>query len=185
VTELFCPGSIHPSVKNETLQRDHRNDARAEREKYYKHIRKASQTRNGDNPNWWKYATMIIDGMTQRTTVLPHFARAQSWIKDNKALIDTHCMGVLIEGVGRILEFNFSHNYSDNANYLVNVLHRSILRIQRHRRENNNPLPEVLYVQLDNVSSNKSIFLLAYCALLVKRKAFRKVLTLWPDSKPA
>lgn len=118
---------------------------------------------------------MIIDGMTQRTTQLPHFRRIPSWVKDNKALIDTHCMGILIEGIGRFLEFNFSHNYSDNSNYLANVIQRAVLRVQQHRRDNGDPMPEVLYVQLDNVSSNKSIFILAYCALLVHQGVFRKV----------
>lgn len=136
-------------------------------------MRKANPTKG--NPNWWKYATMIIDGMTQRTTQLPHFRRIPSWVKDNKALIDTHCMGILIEGVGRFLEFNFSHNYSDNSNYLANVIHRAVDRVQAHRRSGGHPMPEVLYIQLDNVSSNKSIFIIAYCALLVKQGVFRKV----------
>ncbi|KAK3261766.1 hypothetical protein CYMTET_29342 [Cymbomonas tetramitiformis] len=114
----------------EALFQAHRDDARAEREKYYKHLRKSSKAKG--NPNWWKYTTMIIDGMTQRTTQLPHFKRMSSWVKDNKALIDTHCMGILVEGVGRFLEFNFSHNYSDNSNYHANVIQRAVLRVQQH-----------------------------------------------------
>jgi hypothetical protein len=161
------------AVRIDNLLQAHRNDARAEREKYYKHLLKSSAAKG--NPKWWKYTTMIIDGMTQRTTQLPHFRRMPSWVKDNKALIDTHCMGILIEGVGRFMEFNFSHNYSDNSNYLANVIHRAVERVHQHRRSGGHPLPEVLYLQLDNVSSNKSHFLIAYCALLVKRGVFRKV----------
>ncbi|KAK3251756.1 hypothetical protein CYMTET_38921 [Cymbomonas tetramitiformis] len=87
-------------------------------------------------------------------------------------------MGSMIENVGRFMDFNYA-NFKDDANFLVNVLHRDILRIQEHRRngdgENSYPMPEVLYVQLDNVSTNKSKLMLAYAAWLVHTDVFRKV----------
>ncbi|KAK3276905.1 hypothetical protein CYMTET_15056 [Cymbomonas tetramitiformis] len=152
--------------------------ARAERQKFYKHGRKANMTKSiAMNKTWHKYASVIIDGMTQWTTRLPHFRRIPKHL-DSKDFLDVHNMGSMIENVGRFMDFNYA-NFKDDANFLVNVLHRDILRIQEHRRngdgENSYPMPEVLYVQLDNVSTNKSKLMLAYAAWLVHTGVFRKV----------
>ena len=118
------------------------------------------------NKTWHKYASLIIDGMTQWTTRLPHFRRIPKHL-DSKDFLDVHNMGSMIENVGRFMDFNYA-NFKDDANFLVDVLHRDILRIQEHRRngdgENSYPMPEVLYVQLDNVNTNKSKLMLAYAA---------------------
>jgi hypothetical protein len=152
--------------------------ARAERQKFYKHGRKANMTKSiAMNKTWHKYASVIIDGMTQWTTRLPHFRRIPKHL-DSKDFLDVHNMGSMIENVGRFMDFNYA-NFKDDANFLVNVLHRDILRIQEHRRngdgENSYPMPEVLYVQLDNVNTNKSKLMLAYAAWLVHSDVFRKV----------
>ncbi|KAK3242797.1 hypothetical protein CYMTET_47519 [Cymbomonas tetramitiformis] len=143
--------------------------ARAERQKFYKHGRKANMTKSiAMNKTWHKYASVIIDGMTQWTTRLPHFRRIPKHL-DSKDFLDVHNMGSMIENAGRFMDFNYA-NFKDDANFLVNVLHRDILRIQEHRRngdgENSYPMPEVLYVQLDNVSTNKSKLMLAYSTQL-------------------
>jgi hypothetical protein len=152
--------------------------ARAERAKFYKHGRKANMAQSiGMNKTWWKYASVIIDGMTQWTTRLPHFRRIPKHL-DKKDFLDVHNMGSMIENVGRFMDFNYA-NFKDDANFLVNVLHRDILRIQEHRRngdgENSYPMPEVLYVQLDNVNTNKSKLMIAYASWLVQQDMFRKV----------
>lgn len=129
------------------------------------------------NKTWWKYASVIIDGMTQWTTRLPHFRRIPKHL-DKKDFLDVHNMGSMIENVGRFMDFNYA-NFKDDANFLVNVLHRDILRIQEHRRNGDGdtsyPMPEVLYVQLDNVSTNKSKLMIAYASWLVQQDIFRKV----------
>ena len=129
------------------------------------------------NKTWHKYASVIIDGMTQWTTRLPHFRRIPKHL-DSKDFLDVHNMGSMIENVGRFMDFNYG-NFKDDANFLVNVLHRDILRIQEHRRngdgENSYPMPEVLYLQLDNVNTNKSKLMMAYAAWLVHTDVFRKV----------
>ncbi|KAK3234147.1 hypothetical protein CYMTET_55576 [Cymbomonas tetramitiformis] len=156
----------------------HLNQARAEREKFYKHGRKSNMTKSiKENKTWWKYSSVIIDGMTQWTTRLPHFRRMPSYL-DRKDFLDVHNMGSIIENVGRFMDFNYA-NYGDDANFLLNVLHRDVTRIQEHRRKGDGeepyPMPEVLYVQLDNVGTNKSIMLLAYISWLVMSGAFKKV----------
>lgn len=160
------------------MREKHLDQARAEREKFYKHGRKSNMTKSiKENKTWWKYASVIIDGMTQWTTRLPHFTRMPSYL-DRKDFLDVHNMGSIIENVGRFMDFNYA-NYGDDANFLLNVLHRDVIRIHEHRRvgdgEQPYPMPEVLYVQLDNVGTNKSIMLLAYISWLVMSGAFKKV----------
>ena len=43
----------------------------------------------GMNKTWWKYASVIIDGMTQWTTRLPHFRRIPKHL-DKKDFLDVH-----------------------------------------------------------------------------------------------
>ncbi|KAK3287888.1 hypothetical protein CYMTET_4621 [Cymbomonas tetramitiformis] len=50
----------------DTMREVHLNQARAEREKFYKHGRKSNMTKSiKENETWWKYSSVIIDGMTQ------------------------------------------------------------------------------------------------------------------------
>ena len=176
---LTCMSAFYITGKIKEILRQHLEVARIERMKFYKHGGKANMVKNRDPTKpWWKYGSVIIDGMTQWTTRLPHFRRTPSWLT-RKELFPVHCMGSLIENTGRFMDFNYA-NYSDDANFLVNVLHRDILRIQEHRVRgdgagNSYPMPEVLYVQLDNVSSNKSQRMIAYISWLVQQKVFRKV----------
>eukprot|EP00854_Cymbomonas_tetramitiformis_P011595 gene11595-biopygen11904 len=123
--------------------------------------------------------------MTQWTTRLPHFRRIPKHL-DKKDFLDVHNMGSMIENVGRFMDFNYA-NFKDDANFLVNVLPRDILRIQEHLRnedgENAYPMPEVLYVQLDNVNTNKSKLMIAYASWLVQQDVFRKRLRLWRSKR--
>ena len=176
-TDGLCE-CVHDAGQYDGPLNKHMAIARAERAKFYKHGRKSNMTKSiGMNKTWWKYASVIIDGMTQWTTRLPHFRRIPKHL-DKKDFLDVHNMGSMIENVGRFMDFNYA-NFKDDANFLVNVLHRDILRIQEHRRngdgENPYPMPEVLYVQLDNVNTNKSKLMIAYAAWLVQQDMFRKV----------
>ncbi|KAK3242483.1 hypothetical protein CYMTET_47827 [Cymbomonas tetramitiformis] len=77
--------------------------ARVERQKFYKHGRKANMTKSITmNKTWHKYASVIIDGMTQWTTRLSHFRRIPKHL-DSKDFLDVHNMGSMIENVGRLL----------------------------------------------------------------------------------
>ena len=142
----------------------HLEIASAERRHFY---------RNNDlaetNP---EHCSMIIDGMTQNTTALPHFDRTVKSM--DKHQVDVHCVGSIITGVGSFLEFSYA-NISNDANLLIDTLHRNIRRVQDHRHRNNLPLPSVLHVQLDNCNTNKSKALMAYACHLVKTKVFRRV----------
>ncbi|XP_071958009.1 uncharacterized protein [Antedon mediterranea] len=130
-----------------------------ERRKYYKHMQKARQ-----NPN--KYLSIIIDGMDQSKTDLPSFA-CESKETSKMWKLATHVTGVLVHG-------RHGHCFIDlkqfphDSNLTCNIILTVLSEIQ--------PLPPVLYLQLDNSGKdNKNRFVFALCALLVELKIFRKI----------
>ena len=151
----------------------HLEVAATERIKYYKHNAKAKQS--------YKYLSTIYDGMTQHTTRLPHMARKGShWEKKKEnttPFYETHVMGVLsFEKSGTTAFAEMSHqNCSNNSSLVLDSIHRAVSRSQAARVAAGLPLPSVFYIQLDNVSSNKSKVLFLYCSWLVMTGVFEKV----------
>ena len=149
------------------LQREaHLEQAALERKKFRKHWDKAKGASKD------KYMCVIIDGMTQNTTALPRYRRKPSW--QQQAHYDVHVQGVMI--AGRQAKMEFAHcNISNDSNMAITSLHNAVLSEQKLRQAEGRPLPKVLYVQLDNVNSNKSQLLMAYASLLVKLNVFEKI----------
>jgi hypothetical protein len=115
--------------------------------------------------------SVIIDGMDQAKTKLPNPVRHS---KSTEPLFQqaVHVTGVLNHGgevpAQVILEDGRATKDSNNTiNSLCHVL-------RQHQRTG--PLPEVLYIQLDNATGeNKNRFILFFCALLVGAGVFEKV----------
>ena len=87
-------------------------------------------------------------------------------------------MGVLAweKFSGKTAHAELSHaNLANDANLLIDTIHNAFVRCQEARVEAGNPLPEVLYLQLDNVGTNKSKLLLLYASWLVMIGAIKKV----------
>ena len=116
--------------------------------------------------------TLIADGMTQRTTALPHFRSNPTW--KGKDDFGVHVEGVMVQNRPPRLEFSHK-NVSGNANAAIDSIHESIMVEQSLRTQENRPFPEVLHLQLDNVGTNKSKALFAYCSNLVHLGVFRKI----------
>ena len=116
---------------------------------------------------------MIIDGMTQKTTQLPHWVRRPSWVDTHE--YGTHVIGSIIEGLGIHLEFSYTENIGDSSNVLIDNIQKGIKRLHDHRRSRREPLPEVLYLQLDNTTHNKSKSLFTYLSWLLDTGIFKKV----------
>jgi hypothetical protein len=79
---ILCPE--YSIVK--TLQED-RNQQSSERKKLYKH-----QNKCYDAPK--KYLGMIIDGMEQKKTLLPHFVHTPKKLQEN--FIQFHLVGCMV-----------------------------------------------------------------------------------------
>ncbi|GBG64104.1 hypothetical protein CBR_g40552 [Chara braunii] len=135
-----------------------------ERQKLSKHRHKASS-----RPT--EYIAMIIDGMDQSKTILPHFTRIP---KDSKLkegnFVKVHVVGAKVLGFSSsAFATVFFDNFKSDSNCMLIVLHRWISQLPR-------PFSKVLYLTLDNTSKeNKNNFVLAYLVFLVKMRVFSKV----------
>lgn len=140
---------------------------RLQRNKYYKHIFKASQ-----EPQ--KYMSLIIDGMDQKKTDLPS-PRYKSKATDGNQRINTHVTGVLANGIGALLFYD-TKEFGKGPNSVMTILVETFRRLLQHYKDKKLSWPKVLYLQMDNAASeNKNKFVLRFCALLVHFGLFEKV----------
>ena len=132
---------------------------RQERARYYLNREKARQ-----EPQ--KYLSIIIDGMDQNKTDLPHFTRKNK-SACNMWVLRTHVTGAIVHGK-RSFAFIDVHLWPHDSNLTINILLQLLLQLKE--------LPPVLYLQLDNCyRENKNQFLFGFLALLVHHKLFIEV----------
>ncbi|CAH3027411.1 unnamed protein product, partial [Porites evermanni] len=143
----------------------HMEQQAGERKKYYKHQKKAEQ-----RPD--KYLSLIIDGMDQSKTHLPHWIQKSKLEGECDGFLKTHVTGVLSHGHKKAWCFIDFMRWPQDANPTINCL----ISVFRHLRRTKIRLPPTLYLQLDNCYRDcKNIHILGFCALLVKAGVFRKV----------
>ena len=131
-----------------------------ERRKYYKHVEKARR-----NPE--QYMSVIIDGMDQSKTFVPHFVRVSKLVSSIWKL-RTHVTGAIVHGQGTYAFFD-NFEWPHSSNLTINVL-LSVLQIHK------DSLPPVLYLQLDNCGwENKNRFIFGFLCYLVELGVFKKV----------
>jgi hypothetical protein len=133
-----------------------------------------------------KYMSVQIDGMDQKKTNLPHFQQKLKSTDSITCPLNTHVVGAIAFGAPYPLTvwIDSGGMYPNDSNLLVTQL-MHLIRDNFHVRDNarlfklhsETTRPSVLYLQMDNASANKSMVLLAFCAMLVWRKVFRKVYT--------
>lgn len=153
----------------------HLKQSQTERQKYYYHNKKAES--GGDSGQKYRYVSIIMDGMDQAKTTLPHFPRTPKYM-DEKQCIEYHLMGTLVFGYGLrgcYVDWSVKQQFPDDSNALLTSLERTLRRVQKTRLDRSEPMPEVLYLQLDNCSSNKNHWLLAYAFWLVHMGILQKV----------
>lgn len=133
-----------------------------EREKLAKHRKKCYE-----RPA--KYIGVVMDGMDQKKTELPHFPRVPKSL-DEKYFIPVHVVGMLVfNGTLQSQVFLNYPNIHNDSNLTVTVLQRLISNWE-------GVLPPVLYLQLDNTSrENKNKYVLAYLNMLVETGVFKKI----------
>ena len=131
----------------------------------------------------WKYCQMMIDGMTKNSSRLPRIkVRPKCWFsrrgkpgaEQEMPYYETALMGTQIAGMPHRCDF-YNKNISDDANFMVEIVHQQILRLQQHNKDKNLSNPPVLYLQLDNVSTNKSKLMFIYLSWLVATGVFVKI----------
>ena len=141
---------------------------RNERKKYHSHREKARLYPD-------KYLTIIVDGMDQAKTNLPNTKLIE---KTTSSLwrLRTHVTGVIVHTKASFAKLVYCFvdlvQYPHDSNLTLTV----ILNVLIDFVKNNQQLPEVLYLQMDNTSrENKNKFVLTFCAALVQLQIFKKV----------
>ena len=152
----------------------HREFQRVQRRKYYKHKMKAAR-----NPE--KYVSLIVDGMDNIKTVLPHPKPMTKEVKGATQL-KLGVTGVLCHG--RQINHQFYHMpdfWPHGPDHVISIINDVIKKIQHAMEEKpefrgHGGMPEVLYLQLDNTcKENKCHQMVCYLNELVHRDVFRKV----------
>lgn len=118
--------------------------------------------------------SIILDGMDQNATNLPHLKRVNKTAA-NLWHLRTHLTGVIVHGHG-------AYAYTDllqwphDPNLTISILMEVLLRRMLEIIKNGYSLPTKLYIQMDNcVRENKNQHVLAFLSLLVQEKIFEEV----------
>ena len=118
---------------------------------------------------------MIIDGMDQSKTNLPH-TKLISKSTSSLWRLRTHITGVILHtraSNGGKLTYCYVDllQYPHDSNLTLTVIINVLVDFSRGHR-----LPQVLYIQMDNTCrENKNQYVLTFCAILVELQIFRKV----------
>ncbi|WAR14225.1 hypothetical protein MAR_004330 [Mya arenaria] len=119
-----------------------------------------------------KYMSVIIDGMDQAKSSLPHFTGRTPKGIDLVGFIKTHISGVINHGKDKFTTYIDINEYTHDANLVMNIL----LRVIHDPIGRDDKLSEVLYIQADNCArANKNRFMLGFCELLIRLEVFREV----------
>ena len=111
--------------------------------------------------------SVIIDGMDQHNTAVPHFVRESKSTNGAWKLL-THVTGAIVHGRGQHCYIDVKE-FPHDSNLTIMVL---LLILQRY----SDHLPKVLYLQLDNCGrENKNKYVFAFLCLLVELGVFEKV----------
>jgi hypothetical protein len=112
---------------------------------------------------------MIIYGMDQKKTILPHFVRTSKKLQE-ETFIQFHLVGCMVfNGKMCPMVYFITPNIHNDENMTITIIHH----VLTHWSEN---LPQVLYLQLDNTSrENKNQFVFGYISMLVELRIFQKV----------
>ena len=118
-----------------TLQ-DNPKKQTSERKKLYKNLKKCY-----DSPN--KYLGLIIDGMEQKKTLLPHFVRTPKNLQKEN-FMQFHLVGCMVfNGKMSPTVYFIAPNIHSDGNMTINIIHDVFSNWGGN-------LPEILYLQLDN-----------------------------------
>lgn len=116
-----------------------------------------------------EFLSIILDGMDQNKTNLPHLIRIPKSCQ-NLWCLHTHLTGCLVHGIGIFGYFDF-RQWSHDTNLTLTCLLLTLVKLCEKK-----PLPVKLLLQMDNcVRENKNKYVLGFLAYLVHIKIFVEV----------
>ena len=138
---------------------------RQERQRYYSNRQLAIESSD-------EYLSIILDGMDQNKTNVPHLVRVPKSCQ-NLWCLRTHLTGCLVHGVGNFGYFDFIQ-WPHDCNLTITTLLFTLANIAH-----NGYLPRRLLLQMDNcVRENKNKYVFGFLALLVEKKIFNEA-SIW------
>ena len=154
-------GKSDDEIQNyRNLLKAHHESQALERSKVMRHRQKVHQSPE-------KYMCIIIDGMDQKKTCLPHFQRMPKRFGD-ECLVQIHLVVCLLysQEIKPWVYLTYTNIHND-PNLTVTVM-------QRVLQSWPGILPPVLYVQLDNTArENKNSTVFGYLSMLVEKGIFK------------
>ena len=118
--------------------------------------------------------SIILDGMDQNSTNLPHLKRVNKTAA-NLWHLRTHLTGVIIHGHGSYAYMDLLQ-WPHDPNLTISILIEVLLHRMLNLIENCHLLPKKLFLQMDNcVRENKNQHVMAFLSLLVQEKVFDEV----------
>ncbi|KXJ07141.1 hypothetical protein AC249_AIPGENE5999 [Exaiptasia diaphana] len=134
----------------------------AERNHYYGNRLKAEL-----EPN--KYLSLIVDGMDQAKTNLPHVTTISK--AEESHYLKSHVTGAISHGHRRVFSFVDLLQWKHDTNFTLNVLLRIFQSLTKDNR-----LPPYLLLQMDNCYREcKNKYIMAFASHLVEIKMFKEV----------
>lgn len=116
-----------------------------------------------------EYLSVIIDGMDQNKTNLPHLVRIPKACQ-NLWTLRTHLTGNLFHGHGSFGYFDFLQ-WPHDCNLTLGTLLLTLVELSKQ-----GPLPGKLLLQMDNcVRENKNKYVMGFLAFLVEQQYFVEV----------
>ena len=161
--------SMTKGAKTTKEKEIHKNLLQAHREAQALERKKTMHHREKSLKKPEQYMCLMIDGMDQKKTCLPHFRRLPKDVND-ECLVQMHLVGCLAyNGSVKPHVFITYPNVHNDPNLTVTVIQRVLM-------DWGHPLPPILYIQLDNTArENKNSTVFGYLSMLVKQGVFRKV----------
>ena len=141
----------------------HRAHIRAEKLVYYSHRRLAEQFP-------YLYMSIIIDGMQQRHSLLPHLANQ----KEVQEAVQQHIQGAKQHGFAKTFYRTFPHVRS-GGNLAITCILDEIISRGRFCMETGEDFPTVLFLQIDGGPENTGKAFLAFLELLERLNIFDKI----------
>ena len=136
--------------------------------KYYKHMEKARGLRTKVG-----YLSIIIDGMDQSKTNVPHVVREAKGM-DSMEKLNVHVTGFIAHGFMHAI-YTWLDNFAKDPNMTITILVEGLHDLRRLYGPSWK-MPRKLYLQLDNpTGENKNKFLIMFLACLVYFCVFDKI----------
>lgn len=127
-----------------------------------------------------QYMSIICDATNQNATILPNIPKfSKTEDRFRSVMLKHKLMGVRVHGYKKRDYLYFAPSFLGaevGSNYTIEAIGRTLVHEEEYRRERSMGWPSVLFVQLDNTTSdNKNKYVFGYLTHLVDSGIFKKV----------